>query len=51
MGAATTGTVAWVFPDLIVTNLLPGQVATVVRPCALLTRHIRWDNALILCSF
>jgi len=32
MGAATAGAVTWVFPDLIVTNLSPGQVATVVRP-------------------
>jgi hypothetical protein len=32
MGAATTGVVTWEFPQLVLTDLVPGEIATVVRP-------------------
>jgi hypothetical protein len=32
MGAATTGLVTWEFPQLLLKDLVPGEIATVVRP-------------------
>jgi len=51
MGAATSGAVTWVFPDLTVTNLFPGQVATVVRPSRPSCSRYQMGHVLILCSF